>query len=1028
MGLAYSINATGYVQNAAGISLVLEAGGTANIENTNNPWGNRLGSRLNRNQHNPTMDAGLGPLAFSSGRDIWHDSTSMEIVIRGQQFINDNCVIYGSYECQVFDYHNVSGNVNGYVADQASMEPDYGHYTIPTGIPVDALGNIVRINAWDGFTAVIRARPLSSAQIDATVVVYRMPIELPCGPKSASAAQLATIAADSDVGIWDMDCVHNTLAQLNDTGIPDYQIEESVYNLFAVGYQRGDNDQNSNILTAQTYVPCFYQYPVATPAAGWLKKDDGTLTPFGNIAYAETNYEGSDFAYNENGEGIAYLGCAQMTWAAGGVTNQGASMTQTGARFVQGDVVADPSNITEYCGIDRLLGGVEWSQSWSTTLEYDQTPADVDPTVLQYTNAGVGNANPTKFLSIKSVLGTQSGIWGASIAGSITFGGLPAISPYIIGGEMMSKDTGNDTYPLFVVGRAGQGSKYIPLVQAWDGQPNSNWVLENTGTAYSLAGSYVSEIVLTTDGFVVDPSGEGGAVPYYGVQYTPPTDLPNPTGWPTNKLELGDLVLFMLDNVTHGGNTYGEIYATDFTLLTMPYARPGGTGAFGNIQTGYLAIFPIMVQGGAFSTTTGINPPAQWRGSALQYRTFTKAEERASAYLYEDDTQTYQFGFNLPAVSASSLGFVSQPMGIGVNYAVRPTRTQFTFSSLQRGNVEVNRLTTLNTTTNAQEAKKSVLLFGEAQGGGPYCLGIDPCSWYAKCAQSGIATFNSAWRGGVRNLSTAINSAHTVAPTSTTRQIISASWDNDRDQWIILCADSVNGISFVSFDSDFEESIDQTEFIDTKWNDFAELVNGTGFSATPTGAFINNRGMTNELDGFIIGGVFDATKPKVNLTSQSFNFEPGTTFTDFFSNIYIAGTTGRTARVWVDYLLFDGADSLIAVKLTELGLRVTVENVEWFKAKIISQGDLKMTQEEVEEWLNSQQTEYKDMLRTKERQGRLRRRKRQVSAYLDADLQDSIYGQFIDTEDLRPEEIEKLLKKIKEMPPDREEDKEHFEG
>ena len=78
--------------------------------------------------------------------------------------------------------------------------------------------------------------------------------------------------------------------------------------------------------------------------------------------------------------------------------------------------------------------------------------------------------------------------------------------------------------------------------------------------------------------------------------------------------------------------------------------------------------------------------------------------------------------------------------------------------------------------------------------------------------------------------------------------------------------------------------------------------------------------------------------------------------------------------------------------------------------------------------MNSQQTEYKDMLRTKERQGRLRRRKRQVSAYLDADLQDTLYGQFIDTENLRPEEIEKLLKKIKAMPPDREEDKEHFEG
>ena len=303
MGLAYSINATGYVQNAAGISLVLEQGGTASGDNAENPWGNRLGSPTMRFMHNPTMDAGLGPMAFSSGRDIWHDNQTMEVVIRGQQFINDNCVIYGSYECQVFDYHNVSGNVTGYVPDQSGVEPDYGHYTVPTEIPVDASGNIVRISAWDGFTAIIRARPLSSAQIDATVIVYRMPIELPCGPKSASAAQLAAIAADSDVGIWDMDCVHNTLAQINDSGVPDnaVQIEIAVYSLFAVGYQRGDNDQNSNILANQTYVPCFYQFPVSTPYNGWIKKEDGTLTPFGDVGLVETNYRDSLFQYQENG-------------------------------------------------------------------------------------------------------------------------------------------------------------------------------------------------------------------------------------------------------------------------------------------------------------------------------------------------------------------------------------------------------------------------------------------------------------------------------------------------------------------------------------------------------------------------------------------------------------------------------------------------------------------------------------------------------------------------------------------------------
>lgn len=1030
MGLAYSINATGLVQNSAGISLVLNQGGPGLADNSTNPWGNRLGSPTNRFMHDPLMDAGMGPQAYSSGRDIWHDNETMSVVVRGQQFINDNCVIYGSYECQVFDYHNVSGNVTAYVLDQAGAEPDYGHYTVPTGIPVDTNGDIVRISAWDGFVAVIRARPLTAAQADAMVMVYRMPIELPCGPKGATAGQLATIAADSDVGIWDVDCVHNTLTQINDSGVPDnqVQIEIGVWSVLSVGFQRGDNDQDSDILANQTYVPCMYQWPIGTPYSGWIKEDDGSLSPYGDVQLVERNYGGdSPYAYQESGEGIYMFGCSQNTWSAGGVTDRGAVMTQTGARFIQGDIVADPTDPAQYKGIQSLLGTWEWSQIWNVNLLYTQTPADVGPTTGQYTDASCANANPTKFYSIKSVLGTQSATWGSAYAGGISLTQFPPMTSFVVGGEMMSKAGSNPTYPHWMLGRSGRGSKYIDLLAGYDGQPDSNFVLEDTGSAYNLEGAYISKVELTTDGFVLDPSGSQGLTPDYGLQYTMPTDLPDPSGWGTNNLELGDLVLFLLDNVTHGASTYGEIYATDFTLQTVPYTRAPGTSAFNNIQTGYLNTFPIMVEGGAFTTATGIDTPALWRGSAQQYRTFTKTEEKAVAWLQEDDQVTYTFALGAPPLSAASLGFIGQPIGIALNYVVRPTRTPFKFSSADRGVIQISQLTTLNTTTNAQEAKKSVLLFGQAQGGGPYCLGIDPCSWYVKCAQPVLGPFNTAWRGGVRDLSSAINSAHGTGPSSTTRQITACSWDNDRDQWIIITTDTVNGMGFISFDSDFEESLDQTDFIDGHWNDFAALVGGSGFAANPTAALMCNRGMTNELDGFLIGGVFDSSKPMVNLTSQSFATST-TTFTDFFPNIYLAGTTGRTARVWVDYLLFDGADSLIAVKLTELGLRVTVENVEWFKAKIISQGDLKMTQEEVEEWMNSQQTEYKDMLRTKERQGRLRRRKRQVSAYLDADLQDTLYGQFIDTENLRPEEIEKLLKKIKAMPPDREEDKEHFEG
>ena len=92
------------------------------------------------------------------------------------------------------------------------------------------------------------------------------------------------------------------------------------------------------------------------------------------------------------------------------------------------------------------------------------------------------------------------------------------------------------------------------------------------------------------------------------------------------------------------------------------------------------------------------------------------------------------------------------------------------------------------------------------------------------------------------------------------------------------------------------------------------------------------------------------------------------------------------ARVWVDYVLYDGVDALISTKLSSLGLRVTPENVEWFKGKILRSAgvdELDVKTEEIEEWMEAQRKEYTDMMRTKERGGRLRKRRSQVSAYRD---------------------------------------------
>jgi len=109
------------------------------------------------------------------------------------------------------------------------------------------------------------------------------------------------------------------------------------------------------------------------------------------------------------------------------------------------------------------------------------------------------------------------------------------------------------------------------------------------------------------------------------------------------------------------------------------------------------------------------------------------------------------------------------------------------------------------------------------------------------------------------------------------------------------------------------------------------------------------------------------------------------------------GSTGREAYVWVDYILFDGADAVIATKLRERGMKVTIDSVEWFKRKIINKGDLNIKQEEIEMWMREQQDEFQQMMRDAERMGRVRKKKKQVSAF-GLDMIDSINTDFEDNE------------------------------
>ena len=90
---------------------------------------------------------------------------------------------------------------------------------------------------------------------------------------------------------------------------------------------------------------------------------------------------------------------------------------------------------------------------------------------------------------------------------------------------------------------------------------------------------------------------------------------------------------------------------------------------------------------------------------------------------------------------------------------------------------------------------------------------------------------------------------------------------------------------------------------------------------------------------------------------------------------------------------------------------------EWFKGRILRSAgvdELDVKTEEIEKWMEAQRKEYTDMLRSKERAGRLRKRKRQVSAYregVDGALADANKSS-VDTRALDPDDLDDLLKDV----------------
>jgi len=549
------------------------------------------------------------------------------------------------------------------------------------------------------------------------------------------------------------------------------------------------------------------------------------------------------------------------------------------------------------------------------------------------------NVFPRSFLDITCI--SQQPISTTGLANSV----------FLITGES-SLDTNNDgTADKNVPMAMGCAYPYIEFINGVIPQPPFMSMNPAMATSLSSDTSYRWEYDDDSPTYTWD---DAQAVfcsqPYEALDLDPPYDFDN---YP--------YTLLAINNINFSGTNYGAIYAI-----------------VGSVVQPSFGVFPLAVQGGSFTTATGINLPNKFYGKAVQQRTFSIPEEDIA----KQGTLNLNTGEFTPTNNSLYDYDAKEYVGYISNYQ------RYGAFKLEDPSIEP-------TATAGQLTGSGYGFLGIKDGTGPIAIMFD----------SGSPLFDDSgnWNIVVRGEGSNLNSNTLSNPTSTTRKIINCGWDNDRDQWLFTGSDT-NDVSLISASSDFSTGSNNIGFLD-QTNNFVGLLSGTD------SAFYFPISMSNSLDGWVwfgqlvdgdIAGITSAsvgTSETVEITTEgrviTFSY---TAYPNATTQIMrIAGTTGRTARVWVDYILFDGPDAIIANKLKERGMKVSIEAVEWFKRTIIQTGDLNITAEEIEMWMRDQQDEYKQTLKEIERQGRLRRRKKQISAYTEG-IEEQINPDFMDTE------------------------------
>ena len=883
--------------------------------------------------------------------------------------------------------------------------------------------------AWDGFIMTLRGYSYGNTATvpwlyDPTTRAYGgmygcaeagwgfMPMRMPMDIRPGALADAATIAADDSVGLQSLDIWKG--GSDVEVGAP-LAADSGNIKIVTVGFQRvGDPVGEGMVFTDIDYIAFMW----CSQLLGVVNESVANPQFAQNVQFTAQPYNGGDpspdsYPYDAatavSGNFVWYVcwrqGTYQVSWNA----------TTNYSLWLPIPLVAAQNtrlcDLNDWCAVSEpnnggagVYGIREWENGYiangQTWNGIPAIPVDVSCETIQY--------YPRRWMDVQC--------W--SQTGSTTGIGYEILSPWVIGGDVslggdpaVPTPTIDGTVPSIVGCALPSEYATVDAVGAAPGDKAVNMrpymCLHSAGVSQRASGGGAISEFEFRGNFTTANTFAGAYISFVTVPYE-----------------------LMTNAIVGGFNPSGRPPALIYAMndVTDAAANKGCAVFYSEIQPQVTAneIYSILAPNQ--NPDPGIPLPQKWYGKLTQSRTFTVEEENRSKNLNN---------YIAPESGDSNIVYNSinnETVGIIGNYQRYGLDADPTGEFAERRQMGDN-------------SRQCFGFIGWDSTTGPICYLFDSGRGWEKAPTYGIGDPNYAtfpqWSNVTISAGDTFNAHFLTNPTSTNRKAIWAAWDNDRDQWMFMFSNVTNGMGTISATSTFTDTITSTAYLDQTPN--FNLIAPIPTANYQTGLWCPFL-MTNNMDGVVIFGGDDETNSKastiwgytgdgilnkywVYAVQQSTGsqtpddgwYQAGGALTldlnpSTLQWFNISGSTGRTARVWVDYILFDGADAVIATKLRERGMKVTIEAVEWFKRKIINSGDLNIKQEEIEMWMREQQDEFQQMMQDAERMGRVRKRKKQASAY-GLDLSEVI------TPDFEDKEVQEFMKEYlpKSRPPTPEE-------